>query len=255
MSLIISVANQKGGVSKSTTAQALVTGLADKGYKSLGIDFDPQGSVSFSTAINSDKPTIYEVLKGETSIDEAIQHIDNFDILPSNILLSGVEVEFTKTGREYLLKEVLQNIKDNYDFIIIDCPPSLSLLTINAFTTADLILIPMIADVFSIQGITQLNDTIMQVKKYCNSKLDIVGILLTKFNKRQNLSMGVKNTIEELAEKLDTKIFKTFIRESVAIREAQIQQKNLLSYDIKSNATIDYNSFIDEFLKRIERFK
>lgn len=248
---VVAIANQKGGVSKTTTSQALITGLSNKGYRVLGIDFDPQGNLSYSLGTSTEEPTIYNVLKNETKMSEAVQTVDNFDVLPSNILLSGVEVEFTQTGREYLLKEALQEIKSNYDFIIIDTPPSLSLLTINAFTTANFILIPMLADVFSMQGIAQLNSTINQVKKYCNPHLSIIGILLTKFTTRQNLNKGIKETIEQLADQLNTKLFGTYIRESVSIREAQIEQKNILS-DLKSNSAIDYNNFVEEFLREVE---
>lgn len=245
---IISVANQKGGVSKSTTTQVISTLLNKKGKKTLTIDLDPQGNLSFAMGVNfrEDTPTIYNVLKGECKIEDAIQTTIFGELLPSNILLSGSDTEFTSTGREYLLKEALNKILDNYDYIIIDCPPSLSILTINAFVASNYIIIPALADVFSLQGMSQLNDTINSVKKYCNPNLKIAGILLTRFNKRTNLGIQIRESLDDITKRMGTILFKNTIRNAVSIQETQLRQEDIINYDKKSNAILDYNNFLLE---------
>lgn len=245
--VIISVANQKGGVAKSTTSQALATIFNSQGKKTLAIDLDPQGNLSLAMGANvSENPTIYNVLKGELTASDILQHTPSGDILPSNILLSGADTEFTSTGREYLLKESISAIKEHYDYVVIDCPPTLSVLTINAFVSSDFVIVPSLADAFSLHGMGQLNDTIKSVKKYCNSNLKIAGILLTKFVPRNTLSFHIKETLHGITEKMDTILFKTYIRNSVAIQEAQLQQDSLLDYDPKANALMDYIDFVKE---------
>jgi chromosome partitioning protein len=183
MGKVISISNQKGGVGKTTTTGAIAAGFKLKGFKVLCVDLDSQSNLSFSAgAETEDCPTIYEVLKEEVKTSFSIQRTESFDIIASNILLSGIELEFTQTGREFLLKEALSSVKDKYDYIFIDTPPALSILTVNAFTASDYIIIPMLSDIFSLQGIAQLSETIKRVKTYCNPNLKIEGILLTKFN-------------------------------------------------------------------------
>lgn len=244
---VISIANQKGGVCKTTTTQAVASILNDKGKKTLAVDFDPQGNLSFAMGAEIENtPTVYNVLKGELQADDVIQRTESGDLLPSNILLSGADIEFTSTGREYLLREALNSIKSGYEYIVIDCPPSLSILTINAFAASDFIVIPSIADVFSMQGMGQLNNTIQSVKKYCNPNLKIAGVLLTKFTNRTNLSSYVREALAGVTAQMQTKLFNTCIRNSVAVQEAQLQRENLLSYDRKANALTDYHDFISE---------
>lgn len=244
---VISIANQKGGVAKSTTSQAITSILNSQGKKSLAIDLDPQGNLSLAMKADvSNNPTIYNVLKGELKAADILQTTASGDILPSNILLSGADTEFTSTGREYLLKETINDIKGNYNYIIIDCPPTLSILTINAFVASDYVIVPSLADVFSLHGMGQLNDTIKSVKKYCNSNLKIAGILLTKFVPRNTLSNHIKETLNSITKKMDTVLFNTYIRNSVAIQEAQLQQDSLLDYDPKANALLDYIEFVSE---------
>ena len=251
MAKVISISNQKGGVGKTTTTGALAAGLKIKGYKVLCVDLDPQSNLSFSSGAETDDcPTIYEVLKGEAKTSFTIQKMPSFDIISSNILLSGIELEFTQTGREYLLREALSTVKDKYDFIFIDTPPALSILTVNAFTASDFIIIPMLADIFSLQGIAQLSETIERVKKYCNPNLKIEGIVLTKFNKRTILSREIKGTAELIAKQLGTCIFETTIRSSVAIMEAQTNQQEMFSYAPKNSAVKDYKDFVNELIER-----
>ena len=197
MAKVISISNQKGGVGKTTTTGAIAAGYKIKGYKVLCIDLDPQSNLSFSSgAETEDCPTIYEVLKEEAKASFSIQKMHSFDIISSNILLSGLELEFTHTGREYLLKEALSTVKDKYDFIFIDTPPALGILTVNAFTASDYIIIPMNADIFSLKGIVQLSETIERVKRYCNPNLKVEGIVLTKFNKRTILSKLLNSLVQ-----------------------------------------------------------
>jgi chromosome partitioning protein len=250
--MIISITNQKGGVGKTTTTQSLGAGLTAKKFKVLLVDLDPQGNLSYSLGANTDKYTIYEVLKKDVDVSEVIQNTSSADIIPANILLSGAELEFTKTGREYLLDEILTKLKLLYDYIIIDTPPALSVLTINAFTASDKLIIPMGADMFSLQGIGQLKSTIDQVKKYCNKKLEVEGILLTKHNPRTILSKDLIEVINNVANQLNTKVFKNFIRSSVSVQEAQTQQTNIIDYAPTANAQNDYIKFIDEFLEDVK---
>lgn len=248
---IIAVANQKGGVGKTTTSQALCAGLADKGYQVLGIDLDPQGN--FSTACGADNynvSTIYELMKGEASTEETIQHIKSgFDMLASNIMLAGAEQELSHTGKEHRLKEVVTPVVANYDFIVIDTPPSLGILTVNAFTCATDILIPTTAGIFATTGISQLNSTVKSVQKYCNPKVKIRGILFTRFNPRVNISKHIKELTEQLSEYISAKIYKTTIRSSVAVEEAQANKTDIFDYAEKSTVSEDYKAFIEEFLK------
>lgn len=251
MAKTICVTNQKGGVGKTTTTYALGLGFRTKGFKVLIIDLDPQGNLSFSVGAETEESlTIYEVLKGDCSAEEAIQHTSIIDIIPSNIILSGVDLEFTHTGREFLLRESLLNVQNKYDYIIVDTPPSLNILTINAFTVSDKIIIPMIADIFSLQGITQLYETIDKVRRYCNPSIIIEGILLTRYNKRAILSNEIKGTAEMIAKELNTIVFDTHIRSSISIQEAQTKQENLYYYAPRNSAVTDYMKFVEELLAR-----
>lgn len=249
----VSVINQKGGVGKSTTAEMLVSALSLKGFKVLAIDLDAQGNLSYSLTADSNSPTILEVLTEEISAKDAIKHA-RADIISSNKALAGADAFIADTGKEYRLKEALEKISKNYDFCIIDTPPALGILTVNALTASDSVIIPAQADIYSLQGIENLEETIKAVKKYCNPNLKIEGILLTRYNPRTILSREVSEMAEKLAKKLETKLFKAKIRDAVAVKEAQISQKSLFKYAPKSNVTKDYEEFIDEFLSK-ERSK
>ena len=248
----VSVINQKGGVGKSTTAEMLVSALSLKGFKVLAIDLDAQGNLSYSLAADLNSPTILEVLTEEISAKDAIKKA-RADVISSNKALAGADAFIADTGKEYRLKEALEKIAKNYDFCIIDTPPALGILTINALTASDSVIIPAQADIYSLQGIENLEETIKAVKKYCNPNLKIEGILLTRYNPRI-LSREVSEMAEKLAEKLETKLFKAKIRDAVAVKEAQISQESLFKYAPKSNVTKDYEGFINEFLGK-ERSK
>ena len=251
--MIVAVANQKGGVGKTTTAQALAAGLAEKGYKVLGIDLDPQGN--FSTACGAENYnvlTVYEVMKRGSDVREAIQHTKGgYDVVPANIMLAGAEQELSQTGKEHRLKEAVAPVAGEYDFIVIDTPPSLGVLTVNAFTCATDFLIPSTAGSFATAGISQLNETVTSVQKYCNPGVKIRGILFTKFNPRANISRQIKELAEQLSEYISAPIYKTYIRSAVAVEEAQAFRADIFDYAGKSTVADDYRAYIKEFQEEV----
>lgn len=241
--------NQKGGVGKTASSCSVAGGLTLRGYRVLAVDLDPQGNLSYSVGAEIDEsPTIYDVLKGSEQTEKVIQSTVTCDILPANILLSGAELELNKTGREHLLREVLSSVQDNYDYIIVDTPPALNILTVNAYTVADSVVIPMVPEILSLQGIIQLKETIDTVKAYYNPKLMIDGILITKYNSRMNLFKDVEEIVKIIAAQLGTSLFKTRIRNCVAVAEAPAHCLSVMDYAPRSTASRDYDNFIDELL-------
>lgn len=246
----IAIANQKGGVAKTTTTHALAAGLSEKGFNVLMVDLDPQGNLSAACGAECfNVATTYELLKGNASPEETIQHIGNYDIIPSNIMLAGAEQELTQTGKEHRLKESLASITENYDYILVDTPPSLGVLTINAFTFASDILIPTTAGIFATAGIKQLSDTVNNVQKYCNSDVKIMGILFTRYNPRANISREIRELAEQMGQYISAPIYKTYIRSAIAVEEAQAQKEDIFAYASKSTVAEDYKAFIEEMLK------
>lgn len=247
MAVIIAITNQKGGVGKTTTCSAFCGGLSDCGHSVLAIDLDPQGNLSFSLGADTDDDyTIYDVFKGTHSIKEVIQSTPTCDVVPANILLSGCELELTGVGREYILREALDEVRDEYDYIIIDTPPALSVLTINAYTAANQLIIPMIAEILSLQGIAQLKETIFAVKKYYNKELEIVGILLNKYNPRLILTKEVEELAGEIARQLGTKVLDAKISTSVSLAEAPAHGITIMEYAPHSKATNEFRRLICE---------
>lgn len=250
MAKVIALTNQKGGVGKTTTCSALCGGLSLAGYKVLAIDLDPQGNLSFSLGVEADDNyTIYDVMKGSCELADAIQSGEICDVVPSNILLSGLELEMTGVGREYVLREQLVNVEDDYDYIIIDTPPALSVLTINAYTVSDELIIPMLCEILSLQGIAQLKQTIFAVQRYYNKNLCVRGILLNKYNPRLNLTREVEELANIIAEQLETTIFKTKISSSVVIAEAPAHGESIFTYSPRSKSTREYKAFIQELIE------
>lgn len=249
MSKTIAIINQKGGVSKTTTALALGAGLTLRGYKVLLVDLDAQGNLSYSMGAEEANFTTIDVLSKKVKAADVIQHLEQGDLLPTSPELSFADKLLGDTGKEYRLKEALDPIKENYDYIIIDTPPALGVLTVNALTACTGVIIPAQADVFSLQGISQLYATIDAVKKYTNPSLKVMGLLLTRFSNRAVLSKNIAEVMEQTAHELDTKLFTATIREGIAIKEAQISRQSIFEYAPKSNPAQDYNDFIDELLK------
>lgn len=250
---IIVFTNQKGGIGKTTTSAAVIAGLTQRGKRVLGIDLDPQGNLGFSFGVNIEETnTVYDVFKGTVEIGDAISKTEYGDILPSNILLSGCELEFNRPGREFLLKDALAGIKGLYDYIIIDTPPALNILTVNAYVCSNSIVLPMVPEILSLVGISQIKDTINTVKKFYNPELEILGILFTKYNKRTILTRDVEEMATIIAKELGTSIFETKIRSSVVVAESPAHGETILTYAPKSNPAVDYQNFVDELIKEVE---
>ena len=250
MGKIVSITNQKGGVGKTTTACAIITGLERKGYKVLGVDLDPQGNFGFCLGADIEtKPTVYELLKRTKTAEEVTQARGNIDIIPSNILLSGAEQEFSMLGREMLLKRGLAPVLDRYDYIVIDTPPALNILTANAYTASDSLIILMMPEILSVLGISQLRETIELVKSIYNPRIEILGILLNKYDGRKRLTKDVEEMAGDIATRLKTKVFDTRIRVSVAAAEAPAHGISIFSYAPKSNAAKDFKVFVDELVQ------
>lgn len=251
MAIIFVISNQKGGVGKTTTASSLICGLTARKRRVLGIDMDPQGSLGFSLGVDIESGnSIYEVLCGKIKAKDALINTVHGDILPSNILLSGAELEFTQSGREFMLRDAIADIKDDYDFIFIDTPPALSILTVNAYTASHQLIIPMVPDILSLLGISQLKDTIMNVKKFYNSRLEVFGILLTRYSKRVNLARDVEEMSKEIANQLGTVVLPPKIRNNISVAEAPAHGESILTYQPNSNAALDYRSLVDYILDR-----
>lgn len=249
MAIVITVTNQKGGIGKTTTSSTLISGLTSRGKKVLGVDLDPQGNLGFSLGIEiEDTATIYDVFKENVGVTRAIARTESGDIIPSNILLSGAELEFSRPGREFLLRDALADIQHLYDYIIVDTPPALNILTVNAYVASNCLIIPMVPEILSLLGVTQLKETIDTVIKFYNKNLTVLGILLTKFNKHLNLSKEVLEMAESIAAQLNSRVFHAKIRQSVAVAEAPAHCQSILDYAPKSNPALDYQEFIDEIL-------
>ena len=252
MGRIIAIANQKGGVGKTTTAINLAACLAEAGQKILIIDIDPQGNTTsgFGLSKTDIEKTVYEVLLGECNIKDAIVEniIDNLDILPSNVNLAGAEIELVAfEKREFLLHSALEQIKNEFDFILIDCPPSLGLLTLNAFAAAESVIIPIQCEYYALEGLGQLTNTISSLKQIINEQLEIEGILLTMFDKRTNLSALVYDEVKKF---FPEKIFKTVIPRNVRLSEAPSFGEPILSYDKFSKGAFAYKALAKEVIKK-----
>lgn len=216
------------------------------------VDLDPQCNLSYSCGIDMMKVehTLYDVFKENATSKQAITSVkQGFDIVSGGLTLAGADMDFTQTGREYMLREALKEVSDDYDYCIIDTPPTLGILTVNALTASQTIIIPMTADIYAIQGLSQLQGLIKNVRKYCNPDLSIAGLLLTRYSERTVISRDLKRYIEEAAERLETKLFQSTIREAVAVRESQLIVSDIFAEAPRSKVTKDYNDFIDEFLK------
>ncbi|MGN1300346.1 MAG: ParA family protein [Clostridia bacterium] len=253
MGKVISIANQKGGVGKTTTSINLSTILAKKGKKVLLIDADPQGNGTSGLGINKEqKFSVYDVLIEDIEVENTLQKtlVKNLDLCPSNINLAGAEVQLVSMeDREYRLKTKLDIIKNKYDYIIIDCPPSLGLVTLNAFTASDSVLIPVQCEYYALEGLGQLLNTIELVKKHMNKDLRIEGALLTMYDARTNLSNQV---VKEVKRYFEDKVYKNVIPRNVKLSEAPSYGMPITMYDPRSKGAKSYEKFAKEFLKKNE---
>ena len=252
MGRIIAIANQKGGVGKTTTAINLAACLAEAGQKILIIDIDPQGNTTsgFGLSKTDIEKTVYEVLLGECNIKDAIVEniIDNLDILPSNVNLAGAEIDLIDVdNREYILKESILEVRDRYDYIILDCPPSLSMLTVNAMTAADTVLVPIQCEYYALEGLTQLLNTILLTQSVFNPRLTIEGILLTMLDQRTNLGVEVS---QEVRKYFKEKVYKTAIPRNIKLSEAPSEGLAIFDYDNNSEGARAYRDFAKEVCKR-----
>ena len=253
MAKVITVINQKGGVGKTTTAHAIGAWLQrTKGKKVLFIDLDQQGNLTYATgASNSNYNSLKLLINGSLDVKK-IQHTSSgFSVIPSDPALANIDMILTDTGKEYRLKEALKGLKD-YDYVVIDNPPSMNVIMINALTASDFAIIPAQADIFSLQGITQLGKSLDAVKSYTNKDLNVLGIVLTRHNGRTILSRDILEVIEDTAKQLKTKVYSQTIREAVAVKEAQATRKDIFSYDAKSNASQDYDALMQTIWTEIK---
>lgn len=252
MGRIIAIANQKGGVGKTTTSINLSASLAAKGKKVLMIDTDPQGNATSGFGIdkNNLENTIYELILGECSIQDCIikNVIEGVSVLPSNVNLAAAEIELIGVEKkEYILKNEIDWVKDSYDFIIIDCPPSLSMLTVNAMTTADTVLVPIQCEYYALEGLSQLIHTVNLVKERLNPVLDMEGVVFTMFDSRTNLSNQV---VENVKNNLQQNVYKTIIPRNIRLAEAPSYGMPIQIYDPKSSGAEAYMALADEVIGR-----
>ena len=251
MERIIAVANQKGGVGKTTTAINLAACLAEKGKRLLVIDMDPQGNTTSGFGVDKDdkENTIYELLIGERPVDECITGTvcDGVDIIPANVNLSGAEIELIGIDRkEFILRDQVKNVKNSYDYIIIDCPPALSMLTINAMTTADTVLVPIQCEYYALEGLSQLMYTINLVRERLNPNLKIEGVVFTMYDARTNLSLQV---VENVKNNLKQNIYKTIIPRNVRLAEAPSHGLPINMYDSRSAGAESYRMLAQEVIE------
>ena len=244
---IVTITNQKGGVGKTTTASSLFAGLHKMGKKTLAIDMDSQCNLSYCFKADTSKPSIINVFRGEVSLKDAMQHTEAGDLVQSDKNLDNVMTELSALDKVYKLSKVLKEIKDLYDYIIIDTPPALSPLTINALVASNSVIIPVQADSFSMQGAEALAETIKGIREV-NESLEMSGILIVRYKGRAGLAQHMNKKFEDFAKIFETRVFETKIRDAIAIQESQLARTNIFDYDSNCNVALDYANFVKEFI-------
>ncbi|MBL7804729.1 MAG: ParA family protein [Saprospiraceae bacterium] len=249
MSITISLLNHKGGVGKTTSAINIGAGLVELGKRVLLIDLDPQANLTISLGIPRQKITIYESLRGEAELTP-YTHKQGLDIITSSLDLSGAELELiNEAGREFILRELIGQVADDYDYIIIDCPPSLGLLTLNALTSSRFVMIPLQTEFLAVQGLAKIKQVIDKVRFRLNKQLDIGGVVATMYDSRRVLNRDVVETIHK---HFGDKVFRTYIRDNVALAEAPAARKDIFEYNPKSTGAQDYLNLCHEIIERAE---
>lgn len=253
---VITITNQKGGVGKTTTALILATGLVRRGFKVVAIDLDPQTNFTYTAGVDieSVEKGVYDLFREHGKVREypSLKAITTsplgFDIMPGSLGLAGADMEFTKTGREYIMKEILEPIKEKYDYCIIDTPPTLGILTLNAMTASNKVIVPLETAIYSLQGLSQLHGLIESIRKYCNPEITLDGLLINKYDARANINRTFEESLERISKQLKTRVYKSRIRQAIAIKEMEYSQENIFEAYEKANVTKDFEAFIDEFL-------
>ena len=252
MKRTIALLSRKGGAGKSSTASAIVAGLIKRGYRVLVCDVDGQANTSYIMRAEEGS-TLYDVLLGKVQASEAIQHTETGDIIPASQELDMAEVRMRGKRREFRLRDELETIKANYDFIVLDTAPAFGVLTINALAAASGVVIPVQADVWSLTGLQQIGELINATRRSLNPSLAVYGLLLTRFSSRSVLSRDLTEAFDKAASQMGTRLFSASIREGVAVKEAQVRRQDLFSYAPNSNPAKDYSSFVDELLTVLEK--
>lgn len=252
MGRVIAIANQKGGVGKTTTAINLSACLAEKGQKVLAVDMDPQGNMTSGLGLDKEsvEKTVYDLIIGNADVDEVLQKdvLENLDILPTSIDLSAAEIELIGVEeKEYIVRDAIKDIRNNYDYVIIDCPPSLSMLTINAMTTADTVIVPIQCEYYALEGLSQLIHTVELVKERLNPELEIEGVVFTMYDARTNLSLQV---VENVKDNLQQAIYKTIIPRNIRLAEAPSYGMPISQYDPRSAGSESYMKLADEVMNK-----
>lgn len=251
---VVSVANIKGGVGKTSASATLAAGLAKIGYKVLLIDSDPQTNLTmcFLQEQSDETPSLYHVYSNKETIDKVkIAVKDGVDLVSGDFALCNADMQFLKAGRLRILQKALKNLNTEYDFVLIDTPPNMGILSLNAFIASDYVIVPMAAESFSLKGVRLLKQTLDDVSEEIDRELFVVGILLTRYNCRTNVSKLLEKSINFAAEMLNTEVFKSRIRQAVVVQESQIAKEDLFSYAPNAPVVKDYKGFINEFLERI----
>lgn len=247
--MIVTVCNRRGGTGKTLTVHSLGAGLLEREYSVLFIDLDSQCNLTYDLGADTTGVTAYDVLTNRASITDGIQHVNGGDILKGSPRLASADMILTETGKEYRLREQIEEIRERYSFILIDTPPSLGILVVNALTASDKALIPVQAEIHSINGVSLLSETIDTVRRYTNSKLITDGILITRYNNRSILARDMSDNLQEQARALGTRLYNTRVRECVALKESQAVQQDIFTYAPRSNGAKDYNAVVEEFLR------